>query len=133
VNLVVDTSVWSLLLRRKNHDHNHPLVQKLKSCLEQQDGIFLVGTILQEILDGVRNEEQFIKLTEYFSVFPLLEVDRQDYVEASRLRNHCRSKGVQAGPADFLIAAACIRWDYPLLTADGDFNLIAKHSRLAML
>lgn len=78
MNLVVDTSVWSLLLRRKNHDHNHPLVQKLKSCLEQQDGIFLVGTILQEILDGVRNEEQFIKLTEYFSVFPLLEVDNQD-------------------------------------------------------
>jgi predicted nucleic acid-binding protein len=133
VNLVVDTSVWSLLLRRKNHDHNHPLVQKLKSCLEQQDGIFLVGTILQEILDSVRNEEQFIKLTEYFSVFPLLEVDRQDYVEASRLRNHCRSKGVQAGPADFLIAAACIRWAYPLLTADGDFILIANHSRLTLL
>jgi predicted nucleic acid-binding protein len=132
VNLVVDTSVWSLLLRRKNHDRNHPLVQKLKSCLERQDGIFLVGTILQEILDGVHDEEQFNKLSEYFSVFPLLEMDRQDYVEASRLRNHCRSKGVQAGTADFLITAACIRWDYPLLTADGDFILIAKHSRLVV-
>jgi predicted nucleic acid-binding protein len=133
VNLIVDTSVWSLLLRRENHDCNHPLVQKLKSCLELQDGIFLVGSILQEILDGVRNEAQFYKLTEYFSVFPLLEMDRQDYVEASRLRNHCRSKGVQAGPADFLIATACIRWGYPLLTADGDFTLIARYSPLVVL
>jgi predicted nucleic acid-binding protein len=133
VNLVVDTSVWSLLLRRKNHDRSHPLVQKLKLCLERQDGIFLVGPILQEILDGIQNEKQFYTLAEYFSVFPLLEMDRLDYVEASRLRNHCRSKGVQAGPADFLIAAACIRWDYPLLTADGDFALIARHSRLAVL
>jgi predicted nucleic acid-binding protein len=132
VNLVVDTSVWSLLLRRKNHDRDHPMVQKLKSCLERQDGIFLVGPILQEILDGVRDEEQFNKLSEYFSAFPLLEMDRQDYIDASRLRNHCRSKGVQAGPADFLIATACIRWDYPLLTADGDLALIAKHSQLVV-
>jgi predicted nucleic acid-binding protein len=133
VILVVDTSVWSLLLRRKNYDRNHPLVQKLRSCLERQDGIFLIGPILQEILDGIQEEVQFYKLTEYFSVFPLLEMDRQDYVEASRLRNHCRSKGVQAGPIDFLIAAACIRWNYPLLTADGDFTLIAKHSQLVVL
>jgi len=92
----------------------------------------LIGPILQEILDGVRNEAQFYKLIDYFSVFPLLEIERNDYVEASRLRNHCRSKGVQAGPADFLIATACIRWNYPLLTADGDFVLIAKHSQLVV-
>ena len=93
----------------------------------------MVGPILQENLDGVQNEVQFYKLREYFTVFPLLEMDRQNYVEASRLRNNCRSKGVQAGPADFLIAAACIRWDYPLLTADGDFTLIAKYSPLIVL
>jgi hypothetical protein len=89
VNLVVDTSAWLLLLRRKNHDCNHPPVQKLRSCLDRQDGIFLTGPILQEILDGVRNEAQFYKLIDYFSVFPLLEIERNDYVEASRLRNHC--------------------------------------------
>jgi predicted nucleic acid-binding protein len=133
VNLVVDTSVWALLLRRKNHDINHPLVQKLRTCLERQDGVFLVGVILQEILDGVRSEVQFYKLIDYFSVFPLLEMDRQDYAEASHLRNYCRSMGVQAGPADFLIAAACIRWGYPLLTADSDFTLIAKYSQLVLL
>jgi predicted nucleic acid-binding protein len=133
VNLVVDTSVWSLLLRRKNFDRTHPLIQKLHFCLERQDGIFLIGPILQEILDGVRSEVQFHKLTEYFSVFSLLEIDRQDYIEASRLRNLCRSKGVQAGPTDFLIAVVCIRWNYPLLTADGDFPLIAKHSQLVVL
>lgn len=133
MNLVVDTSVWSLFLRRKDHDRHHPLVRSLRSHLEQQDGIFLVGPILQEILDGIRHEEQFRKLLNYFSVFPLLEMERQDYVEASRLRNHCRSKGIQAGPVDFLIAVACIRRNYPLLTNDGDFEKIAEYSKLVLL
>jgi predicted nucleic acid-binding protein len=133
VNLVVDTSVWSLLLRRKEHDSSHPLVQKLRTHLEQQDGIFMIGPILQEILDGIRSEGQFYKLIDYFSAFPLLEIDRSDYIEASRLRNRCRSKGVQAGSVDFIIAAACIHWNYALLTADLDFTLIAKHSPLILV
>jgi predicted nucleic acid-binding protein len=133
VNLVVDTSVWSLFLRRKDHDYNHPLVKTLNACLERHDGIFLIGPILQEILDGIRYEEQFRKLLDYFSVFPLIEISRNDYVEASRLRNYCRCRGVQAGPADFLIASVCIHRNYPLLTGDGDFNMIAKHCRLSMV
>jgi predicted nucleic acid-binding protein len=122
--------VWSLFLRRKNYDSKDPLVQKLLLCLERHEGIFLLGPIMQEILDGIRNETQFYKLIDYFSVFSLLELERMDYIDASRLRNHCRSKGVQASPVDFWIAAACIRRNYPLLTADKDFHLIAQHSQL---
>lgn len=133
MNLVVDTSVWSLLLRRKDFTSDHPLVQKLRSYIEHQDGIFIIGPILQEILDGIRSEAQFYKLIDYFSAFPLLEIDRNDYIEASRLRNHCRSKSIQAGPVGFIIAAACIRWNYPLLTTDLDFTLIARHSPLTLL
>jgi len=37
---------------------------------------------------------------------------------AARLQSLCRSKGVNAGPIDCLIAAACCQHRFPLLTAD---------------
>jgi predicted nucleic acid-binding protein len=67
-----------------------------------------------EARQALLNEAQFGKVNNYFLAFPSLELERWDYLDASRLRSHCRSKGVSAGPVDFLIAAACIHWNYPL-------------------
>jgi predicted nucleic acid-binding protein len=58
---------------------------------------------------------------------------RDDFIEASRLRNHCRGHGVQAGLTDFLIVSSCIARNYPLLTADNDFHHIAKWCKLKLL
>lgn len=65
--------------------------------------------------------------------FPLLELDRPTYAAAAKLRPACRTKGALAGPIDFLIAAACCQYGYPLLTADQGFSRIAKHCDLIML
>ena len=59
VNLVVDTSVWSLVLRRPRVDEDDPHVRAFRWHLESCDGIFLVGNILQELLDGLRYTKQF--------------------------------------------------------------------------
>ncbi|MBD3391880.1 MAG: PIN domain-containing protein [Chitinivibrionales bacterium] len=133
VNLLVDTSVWSLFLRRRKRNEDDPYVVRLRSCLEGEDGIHLIGPILQELLDGVRDHKQFELLKEYLEPFPLIALDRQDFVEASRLRNHCRGRGIQASPVDFLISTACTRRNYPLLTADEDFRHIAAHSKLMLI
>jgi len=125
VNLLVDTSVWSRFLRRRKTDENDPYVVRLRYHLEGQDCIHLVGPVLQELLDGVKQRKHFDLLTDYLAPFPLIELIRDDFVEASRLRNHCRSHGIQASPTDFLICAACIRRNYPLLTDDMDFKHIS--------
>ncbi len=133
MNLVVDTSVWSLFLRRHSPNGADPFVAQLRYYLQGDNCIHILGQILQELLDGVRERKQFDLLRDYLEPFPLLELDRADFVEASRLRNHCRSHGVQARPTDFLIAAGCIRRNYPLLTADGDFGHIAKYCKLGLI
>lgn len=92
--------------------------------------MFLIGNILQELLDGVRTLHDFERLLKILKPFPLLDLTRDTYIAASQLRNTCRLKGVQAGPIDFLIAAACIEHGFPLLTADRDFSYIANHSNL---
>lgn len=133
MNLLVDTSVWSLFLRRQKTKDSDPYVSRLRHCLEVQDCIHVIGPILQELLDGVKEHRQFQILRDYLEPFPLIELRRDDYIHASQLRNHCRSRGIQAGPVDFLISAVCIRRNYPLLTADGDFIHIAAHSKLQLI
>jgi predicted nucleic acid-binding protein len=133
VNLIVDTSVWSLFLRRNNVEKGNPFVGQLRKHIENEDCIHLVGLILQELLDGLKSSRHFDVILDYFEDFSLIELTRDDYIEAARLKNKCRERGVQPGAVDFLIAAAAINRNYPLLTADKDFQHIAKHCRLLLI
>jgi predicted nucleic acid-binding protein len=93
----------------------------------------LIEKVLQELLDGLRSTKQFDRLLTLLDPYPLLELDRQTYGAAARLQSVCRSKGVNASPSDFLIAAACCQHGFPLLTADKDFVRIAGYCALVTL
>lgn len=133
MNLVVDTSVWSLVLRRPRVDESHPLVRAFRAHVHANDGLFLIGNILQELLDGLRNKKDVDRLRGLLEPFPLLPLERETYVAAAKLRQHCQSKGIQVGPIDCLIASACIEHGFPLLTNDRDFGHIARHADLVVL
>ncbi len=133
MNLVVDTSVWSLVLRRPRVHESNPFVRAFRHHVESQHGIHLVGNILQELLDGLRNRKDFDRLVRLLEPFPLIQLERETYIAAAELRRRCRSKGVQVGTIDCLIAAACILHNYPLITADHDFMRIANYSDLVVL
>jgi predicted nucleic acid-binding protein len=89
--------------------------------------------ILQEILSGVRSRREFERLREKLGSVPLLPVTRATHEAAAQLCNLCRSHGIAASHVDFLIAAACIEYGCPLLTADRDFGRIADHSDLVLV
>ena len=133
MNLIVDTSVWSLFLRRKELNEDDVYVKKLKYYVDNQDCIHLIGNILQEILDGIKQEKQFNLLIEYFKPFPLIDFERNDFIFAANLKNICRKKGIQASSIDFLITSVCINRNYPLLSSDKDFIHIAKNCNLILL
>ncbi len=87
MNLVVDTSVWSLILRRPQVEVDNPFVLAFRRHLAAEDGLFLIGSILQELLDGLRSRNQFQRLTRSLEPFPLLIPNRATYLEAAHLRN----------------------------------------------
>ena len=132
MKIIVDTSVWSPALRR-HKDAQNPEAEILQKIIRQGENIFLVGIILQEILQGVKKAWNFTKLKEHFDAFPLIEIKREHYVRAAELKNHLRGKGVQASTIDALIAAVSIMNDCYLFTNDRDFYHIAKHSKLKLL
>jgi len=129
MTLLVDTSVWSLALRRDQAVHA-PQVQALRAALEGDEIVVTTGLVLQELLQGFAGPSAHKGIIERFAALPLLQPDRQDHVDAAELRNACRRAGVQLGTIDALLAQLCIRHGLMLLTTDQDFVHAAAHCAL---
>jgi predicted nucleic acid-binding protein len=131
MSLLVDTSVWSLALRRDRPQHA-PEVDELVRALGGNDIVVTTGLILQEILQGFVPERAREQILARFASMPLVEAEREDYIAAAELRNTCRKAGVQLGTVDALIAQLAIRHHHVLLTTDRDFAHAAPHVGLAV-
>ena len=124
MSVLVDTSVWSLALRRDRPPASRE-IEALGSAINRGDAC-LIGVILQEVLQGFPSAARTRRLTEHLAPFPLLTLHRGDYVLAAEIRNTCRSKGLAVGTVDAQIAAAAINHRCALLTADEDFERISR-------
>lgn len=131
MTVLVDTSVWSLALRR-DAPANSPEVLVLRSLLETGQGVVTTGIVLQELLQGFSGPRERDLIIDRFSAIPLLRPDRQDHVDAAGIRNACRRSGVQIGTIDALLAQLCIHHQLTLLTTDKDFQLAARHCPLRL-
>jgi predicted nucleic acid-binding protein len=129
VSLFVDTSVWSLALRRDAPELS-PEVVALRDAITAEDTIVTTGLVLQELLQGFAGPKARTQILERFSAVPLLVPDRNDHIEAATLRNACRRAGIQVGTIDALIAQLCVRHSLTLLSADQDFENIARNTPL---
>lgn len=129
MTLLVDTSVWSLALRR-DAAAIEPEVRQLKDALLGADVVVTTGLVLQELLQGFAGPKAREHIIDRFAALPLLQPDRQDHVDAAALRTTCRQAGVQVGTIDALIAQLCIRHELTLLTTDRDFSHMARHCPL---
>lgn len=120
MKVLPDTCVWSLALRR-HQAHLSPDERRLVSQLSEaiQDGqVVIVGPIRQELLSGIREDSHFARIQLLLEPFLDEQLVTEDYVEAARLFNLCRQKGVQAGPVDMLLCAIAVRRRCAILTYD---------------
>lgn len=131
LSLFVDTSTWSLALRRDRAE-NIPQVRALVRALETGERVVTTGLVLQELLQGFSGPKAGDQIVERFAALPLLVPNREDHIEAAALRNLCRKRGVQVGTIDALLAQLCLRHELTLLTTDEDFTYIARYTRLRL-
>ena len=127
-DVLVDTPVWSLALRRKTGDLNEREKRTTAALGELiRDGrAQLVGVVRQEVLSGIREEEPFRKLRNYLRAFDEPQVEMSDYEEAAEMHNQCRGRGVAGSAIDFLICAAARRRNWQVFTMDADFHRYSK-------
>lgn len=131
MSLFVDTSVWSLALRR-NSPSAVAEVQALTRAIEVGETTVTTGLVLQEILQGFSGPKASAEILDRFSAVPLLVPDRDDHIQAADLRNRCRRAGIQIGTIDALFAELCIRHDLTMLSADNDFKDVAGQCPLKL-
>ncbi len=124
MNVLVDTSVWSLALRRAKRVND--TTSKELAELIKEGRAMLLGAVRQELLSGIKVRSQFDLLREHLRAFPDLVLEPADYEEAAAAFNQCRERGIQGANTDFLICSVAARRELAIYTTDKDFHRYAK-------
>jgi predicted nucleic acid-binding protein len=125
---IFETSVWIDFLRGKST----PEVSLLTGYIENNHPVILIPTILQEVLQGIREDGQYVHVKDLFSYFTMLQLPPgQAATGAAELYRSLRKKGVTIRKSnDCMIAYYAITSAITLVHTDGDFDLISQHTDL---
>ena len=129
MNILVDTSVWSIALRRRAEHRNAreiAQVEALNAAIER-GSVKVLGIVRQELLTGIKTRQQFENLREFMDAFQDVEISSEDYIEAAKLANACYAKGVAPSVVDMLLCAVASRQGWEIFTTDPDFE---RYSRI---
>ncbi len=126
--VLVDTPVWSLALRRRSDERSSKELKVSDALREliREGRAQMIGSVRQELLSGIREQQQFVRLRDRLRAFedPILRAN--DYEQAASMSNQCRARGIAGSPIDFLICAVALSRGWQILTTDGDFGHYAK-------
>ena len=128
MNVLVDTTVWSLALRRASRNLSvteRAVVAELAALIEE-GGAKIIGLVRQELLSGIKSNEQFAKLRRILAAFPDEPSASEDYERAALFGNKCRSEGVAVSVSDMLICSIAESRGWPIFSTDPDFKRYAR-------
>jgi predicted nucleic acid-binding protein len=123
MKVIIDTSVWSLALRRSEQNNipeNAIWINELKELINE-NRVVLIGPIRQELLSGISDQNKFNVLKSRLSVFDDFPIHTENYDDAAYFFNLCRSKGIQGSHIDFLICSVASSQNMSIFTNDRDF------------
>lgn len=127
MNVLVDTSIWSLALRRSSRHLNSAEKKQVSELAEliNEGRAKIIGIVRQELLSGIKTQPQFHKLQEILSAFPDEPVSTADHETAALHGNQCRSKGLAVATVDMLICSVAHSRDWAIFSSDPDFKRYA--------
>lgn len=132
MNVLVDTSVWSLALRKQPKTEIDNLLIKELSELIRELRVLMIGPIRQELLSGIPDEKKFKKLQRELRAFDDAELTTEHFELAALYSNECRRHGIQGSHTVFLLCAVSIKSNCPIFTLDKDFDLYKEHIKIKL-
>lgn len=125
--VLVDTSLWITYLNNKDSE-----ISKRMFDLIINDHVYICPTIIQELLQGCRTENDFINLSQRLDAIQKLTVDPYQSAEgAAQLFFSLKKKGITIRRSnDCLIAWIAIYFNIPIWHRNRDFDHIATRSNL---
>ncbi|MGI8791813.1 MAG: type II toxin-antitoxin system VapC family toxin [Acidimicrobiales bacterium] len=125
--ILIDTSAWIEFLR----DTRSAACVEVDRLLAAD--IAVCDPVRMEILAGARNEVHLRQLRGLLARATVLPTGPADHESAASLYRSCRRSGETVRKLiDCLIAAVAVREDVAVLHADLDFEVLARHTALAV-
>jgi predicted nucleic acid-binding protein len=114
--VLVDASVWIDFLRGDDD------TVRALNLLIKSGRVVVCGQVLQEVLQGSRDDKAFATLEGHMRLWHLEAEEPADFIEAARVFARLRWKGVTIPPTDCLMAAIALRRKLLLYANDRDFD-----------
>ncbi len=128
MNVLVDTSIWSLVFRRKPADLNafeKSIVAEFEE-LVKEERVRTIGIVRLELLTGIKLLAQYEKVLALLREFQDELITTSDYEAAAKCANSCMAKGIAVSLADILICEVALNRGFSIFTTDADFQNYAK-------
>jgi len=123
--ILVDTSALIPYLRGRET----PASALLERLVSEEVEIALTPEILQEVLQGARDEKEWRTLERYLVGQRILTPadPLRSHIEAARIYYECRRRGLTVrSTLDCIVAQMAIERDLPLLHDDRDYDAIQR-------
>lgn len=130
--MIIDSSAWIEFFRRTGS----PTAVAVRSAIEDPSSRLMTTDIVRlEILAGADREEVRKRMNSLLAgCQDIAQIARADVDDAVELFQRCRTRGEGVrSPNDCLIAAIAVRVDVPVMHADRDFEVLARHTRLQVI
>ena len=127
--IVVDSNTWADFFNGTQTPH----VERLELALQEEEDIAVLPVVITEVLQGFRSDSGFRQAERILTALPVISPDVACHVRAARLFRRLRAKGTTVrGAVDCMIAQTCLDAGALLLSPDGDFAKIARHTSLRL-
>lgn len=128
--ILIDTSVWIDFFR----GIESPQVHWLEQGIVNRENLALCGIVLTETLQGIRDDNEYLRVKQYLKPLILLPIDERMFTLAAELYRQLRKQGLTIRKTnDCIIAATAIAHGVPLLHNDKDFECLGQHSSLEIV
>lgn len=126
MNVLIDTNIWSLSLRRKSPPKNAVTAEFIR--LMDPDHLPHIPELVRfELLAGVTPLARQRALRRELDEFPILKTSTTDYDLAAEYYSICVGQMVVSNATDFVLCAISVRRKMAIFTADRDFLHYTKH------
>ena len=130
MKVLVDSTVWIDFLRNRNTPHTDKLVELIQARAD----LCLCGFVMTEVLQGIREEKQYVMTKQQFGNLIYLESDQSTFELGATIYRNLRKEGITIrNSIDCLIAATVIQHGVYLLENDRDLTFIDQHYPLSRL
>jgi predicted nucleic acid-binding protein len=130
LRVLVDSTVWIDFLRGASTSQ----VERLVALIVAREDLCICGFVFTEVLQGIRNEKEFVSTKALLGRLVYLDTDRSTFELGATIFRSLRAQGITIrNSIDCLIAATVVQHQVALLEADRDLVFIDSHYPLNLI